>query len=206
MRVFVFLLVSLVSAAAVQAYHENFKSKNCRTFYQTKQCMYGTTCMFRHEHRSFKQLHRHYYTPNLNIFEMLFTTAPSKRVFLKAYKPSTARLEVFANIHDMYDAEHAEEQEATESELSEIEVVSEAAGLDLELCEGKSPLGDSNATSFLNTTGDSGIEDFPQSKFAPNCFYSPCSLPLDSSDSEKNDESDQEDLDLSPQSFGLDFV
>jgi len=61
--------------AARRVYNDKFKSKNCRTFYHTKQCMYGTRCMFRHEHRNIKQLHRHYYTPQIYVLETLFNKA-----------------------------------------------------------------------------------------------------------------------------------
>ena len=88
--------------------------------------MYGTRCMFRHEHRSYKQLHRHYYTPQLYALETLFFTSQNKGAFLKLYRPNTKTLPVFANIHALFDNERAEEDgtagEASESELSDIEM------------------------------------------------------------------------------------
>ena len=52
-----------LTRSAVQAYNELFKTKNCRTFYHQKACDFGEKCMFRHEHRTFKQLHRSFYKP-----------------------------------------------------------------------------------------------------------------------------------------------
>ena len=84
--------------------------------------MYGTRCMFRHEHRSYKQLHRHYYTPQLYALETLFFTSTNKAAFLKLYRPNTRTLPVFEKIHSMFDSERDEEDETSESELSDIEM------------------------------------------------------------------------------------
>ena len=40
-----------------------FKTRNCREFHHGKICMKGHDCFFRHANRTFKQNHRHYYTP-----------------------------------------------------------------------------------------------------------------------------------------------
>ena len=42
-----------------------YKSQNCSQFYKDKCCNYGKRCTFRHEFRSFKKLHRHYYISHL---------------------------------------------------------------------------------------------------------------------------------------------
>ena len=84
--------------------------------------MYGTRCMFRHEHRSYKQLHRHYYTPQLYALETLFFTSTNKAAFLKLYRPNVRKLPVFEKIHSMFDSEKDEEDETSESELSDIEM------------------------------------------------------------------------------------
>ena len=149
-----------LTQAARRIYNDKFKSKNCRTFYHTKQCMYGTRCMFRHEHRNIKQLHRHYYTPQIYVLETLFKKAQCKKTFVEQYEPTTTTLSVFADIHAEYDAkvvaEAQAQQEASESELSEIEMSPEmikaaSYGSFIE----KSAENDSNSRSFLNTTLDS---------------------------------------------------
>ena len=60
--------------------------------------------MFRHEHRSYKQLHRHYYTPHLYVLETLYAQASDKAAFLEKFEPGTkSRLAAFAKIHEEYD-------------------------------------------------------------------------------------------------------
>ena len=57
--------------------------------------------MFRHEHRTIKQVHRRYYSPHLCVFEFLLSTCASdeqKLAFLKMYIPETVRLPVFKEI------------------------------------------------------------------------------------------------------------
>lgn len=60
------------------------------------------------------------------VLETLFQSALCKRSFLKAYKPVTKRLSVFAQIEAEYEASKANNaqssSEASESELSEIEM------------------------------------------------------------------------------------
>ena len=63
--------------------------------------MHGKACMFRHEHRSMKQVHRRYYSPHLGVFEHLISTCASdeqKLAFLTMYVPETARLPIFKEI------------------------------------------------------------------------------------------------------------
>ena len=84
--------------------------------------MYGVRCTFRHEHATFKQLHRHHYTPHLFAFETFYFSAQSKAAFFKLYRPSTRILPVFEQIHAMNDLV---EEEETESELSDIEMSTE---------------------------------------------------------------------------------
>ena len=93
-----------LTLSAMSNYNDKFKSKNCRTFYHTKQCLYGSACIFRHEHRNFRQLHRHYYTPQMFVFESLFCSSHNQRKFIDSYKPTTKRLPVFAEVHAAYDA------------------------------------------------------------------------------------------------------
>lgn len=67
--------------------------------------MYGSKCMFRHEHRNFNQLHRHYYTPQLYVMETLFSSSSNKTRFIDQFEPRAETLSVFAQIHAEYDAE-----------------------------------------------------------------------------------------------------
>ena len=126
--------------------------------------MYGTRCMFRHEHRNYKQLHRHYYTPQIYVLETLFHSAQSKTAFVEQYEPTTSSLSVFASIHAEYDervaAEAQAQQEASESELSEIEMSPEMIkAASFSSFMDKSAETDSNSRSFLNTTQDSANEE-----------------------------------------------
>ena len=153
-----------LTQAARRVYNDKFKSKNCRTFYHTRSCMYGTRCMFRHEHRNYKQLHRHYYTPQMYVLETLFHSAQSKTAFVEQYEPTTSSLSVFASIHAEYDervaAEAQAQQEASESELSEIEMSPEMIkAASFSSFMDKSAETDSNSRSFLNTTQDSANEE-----------------------------------------------
>ena len=45
--------------------NDKYKSQNCRQFYREKFCQYGKRCHFRHEYRSFKKIHRHFYQSHL---------------------------------------------------------------------------------------------------------------------------------------------
>lgn len=45
--------------------NDKYKSQNCRQFYREKYCPYGKRCHFRHEYRSFKKIHRHFYMAHL---------------------------------------------------------------------------------------------------------------------------------------------
>ena len=45
--------------------NDRYKSQNCSLFYRERVCLFGKRCNFRHEHKSFAKLHRHYYTPHL---------------------------------------------------------------------------------------------------------------------------------------------
>ena len=126
--------------------------------------MYGTRCMFRHEHRNYKQLHRHYYTPQIYVLETLFHSAQSKTAFVEQYEPTTSSLSVFASIHAEYDervaAEAQAQQEASESELSEIEMSPEMIkAASFSSFMDKSAETDSNSRSFLTTTQDSANEE-----------------------------------------------
>ena len=199
-----------LTEAAVASYGDEFKSKNCRTFYGTKQCHYGVGCMFRHEHRSWKQLHRHYYMPHMFKYERSYASAASKSNFMKTFVPEPERLPVFAQIHAQYDAERAAErqqmQAESDSELSEIEMSPEMMrNNDYSGEIEKSACGDSNQTSFLNTTVDSSIEE-SLPKIALNQCYSPARIHSDESSSEMCGDSDSEELDVCPRSLGLDFV
>jgi len=105
---------------------QKFKSKNCRTFFETKQCMYGSECIFRHEYRTLKNLHRHYYTPQLYKLETLNQNALRKGGLLRKYEPTTRRLRAFERIWNAEDAgkgnERLEDLSDLEAELSEIEM------------------------------------------------------------------------------------
>ena len=79
------------------------KKTNCRNFWVNKFCKHGTDCMFRHEHRTFRRMHRHHYTPQLFTLETLYETIADKKVFEETYTPATQRLPVFAHFHAIPD-------------------------------------------------------------------------------------------------------
>ena len=80
---------------AVLMYDDKFKANNCRTFYKTSMCNFGEKCMFRHEHRYMVQLHRHYYTPHLYVYESLYASSMDKTRFISGYETRIAKLPVF---------------------------------------------------------------------------------------------------------------
>ena len=86
--------------------------------------MYGVRCIYNHEHRGMKQLHRHYYTPQMFILETLFEKSLSKQQFIAQYKPTTSTLPVFAKIHDELD-DTADASTDSADELSEIDMASD---------------------------------------------------------------------------------
>ena len=49
-----------------QGINDKYKSQNCRQFYRERYCPYGKRCHFRHEYRSFKKIHRHYYMAHMS--------------------------------------------------------------------------------------------------------------------------------------------
>jgi hypothetical protein len=165
--------------------------------------MYGSRCMFRHEHRNYKQLHRHYYTPHLYVFETLFSNSKNLITLVDEFEPYTEKLSVFREIHSLYDAENASEaQEASEGELSEIEMSQEGiknGGIE------RSCRSSQNNGSFLNTTQDSVGDEIPH-KFPLIRFASPAINIMEGSDVVNGGDSDFEEMDVSPESLGLDFV
>ena len=191
-------------------YNSQFKTKNCRTLYQTKHCMYGERCMFRHEHRNFKQVHRHYYTPHLYILETFFASAVCKRRFLETHEPTTSRLPVFREIHAFYDARKATQlaltQESSEGELSDIEMSAEVIKSAAFACIGEK-FGENEqiSASFLNTSQDSASDD-SQIKFALKVAHSPATIAINADGDDQGSDSDEEMAELSPRSLGLDFV
>ena len=45
--------------------NDNYKTQNCSQFHKEKLCFYGKRCIFRHEHKKFSKIHRHYYLSHL---------------------------------------------------------------------------------------------------------------------------------------------
>lgn len=91
--------------AAVYEYGDFFKSRNCRQFFnnQVKHCNHAQNCLFRHEHRTMKQVHRRYYTSRLCAYEYLIKTRVSDKAqtkFLRNHESGLERLDVFKEIHE----------------------------------------------------------------------------------------------------------
>ena len=122
--------------------------------------------MFRHEHRSFKQLHRHFYTPQIFKYETLYASAPDKRAFIEAYTPETQRLPIFQSIHDDHSKKLAEkewgllqmssdESAASDSDLSDTEYPELGQIFHLAKKMDGSPKSVNKSGTSLNTTVDS---------------------------------------------------
>ena len=93
------------------------------------------------------------------ILETLFEKSQSKQRFISNYKPTTSTLPVFAKIHDELDEEATSLQEASDLELSEIEMSPEMlkATSDTYAC---AKLRKQGSSSFLNSTFESStVED-----------------------------------------------
>ena len=91
--------------------HDNkLRTKNCRVFYKEKVCLYGSRCNFRHEHKRYDQILRHYYTPKLYALESLFHYSKDQSAFVEAFESGIKRLDVFKNIHKL---EACDDEEST---------------------------------------------------------------------------------------------
>ena len=44
---------------------DNYKTQNCTQFHKEKVCFYGARCIFRHEQKRLKKIHKHYYIVHL---------------------------------------------------------------------------------------------------------------------------------------------
>jgi len=75
--------------------------------------MYGSRCMFRHEHRHYNQIMRHYYAANLYTLESLFSNAKDQASFVNNFETDVRKLPVFDAIHAQGEEE---EEESTTSE------------------------------------------------------------------------------------------
>jgi len=51
----------------IQGTFELYAATNCRIFHKNLYCKLGSRCFFRHEHKSFDKIHRHYYMSHLNV-------------------------------------------------------------------------------------------------------------------------------------------
>ena len=99
------------------------KNKNCKTFYATKQCLYGVRCLFRHEYRHINQIKRYPYTVKLYTYESLYSTSIDQEEFVNSYDNGAPRLQIFEQIHSMGDEEEklAAKQKTSSSSCSEFE-------------------------------------------------------------------------------------
>ena len=94
---------------------DKLRTKNCRVFYKEKVCLYGSRCNFRHEHKRYDQILRHYYTPKLYTLESLFHYSKDQAAFVETFESGLKRLDVFKDIHT---------QEASDEESTSLESVS----------------------------------------------------------------------------------
>ena len=83
--------------------------------------MYGQQCLFRHEHRSFVQLHRHYYTSQLYTLESLHSSVKNQAEFMETYEPVTKRLPLFCEVTADYS--ESDDEISSEQEFEAFEMV-----------------------------------------------------------------------------------
>ena len=91
------------------------RTNNCRAFYLTKECMFGEECKWRHEHRNFGQIARHYYTTKVYTLESLYSYHKDQSDFLDRYESDASRLSVFKTIH----AEDSDEDSTSSDDISD---------------------------------------------------------------------------------------
>ena len=149
-----------LSDRGVAFYGDQFKySMNCRQFYDFERvktgyqmCNYGEKCLFRHDHRTYKRIHRRHYGPHLLKYEFLFSISDAKARFVRKYRPETQRLQAFVEIEEK-DSCYDEASTTSDDEISEDESV---------FCDfEKKVLGDTEegAISPLETSKDTASED-----------------------------------------------
>merc|ERR1711981_160574 len=93
------------------------QNQNCRTFYKEKQCSYGSRCMFRHEHRHFSQIARHFYVAKLYTHESLYQYSQDQSEFINSHETGVRKLPIFQAIHAIGSEE---EEDSTISETTSI--------------------------------------------------------------------------------------
>lgn len=83
----------------IQGTFELFASINCRIFHKNMYCKLGKKCFFRHEHRGFTKVHRHYYMPRLNVIELLFAVSKNpERHLYYSFDTQVKPLSVFTKL------------------------------------------------------------------------------------------------------------
>jgi hypothetical protein len=86
------------NSSVLEANKNRVKTRNCGPFYKEKVCMYGARCLYRHEHRPYATIFRHYYVPHLYVLERLFANSRQQDDFLETYASEVPRLSVFREI------------------------------------------------------------------------------------------------------------
>ena len=119
--------------------------QNCRAFYRTNSCMNGDRCNFRHEHRDFKGLARHYYTTKLYTLESLFSNSKDQEKFVNDFETDASRLPFLKAIR-VECSEDEEESTASDCSSSDFQDSS------LSFAEMKKMLVPCEENSSLNTS------------------------------------------------------
>ena len=87
---------SELTQRAIQRFHNQFKGKKCREFFQgSRSCQFGKDCLFHHDKRTFRQFHRRHYGSHLIAYEQLYESMSSdqaKSQYLENHVPETSRL------------------------------------------------------------------------------------------------------------------
>ena len=52
--------------------NDSYKTQNCSQFHKEKICFYGKRCIFRHEHKKWQKLHRHFYIAHLDTIQYTY--------------------------------------------------------------------------------------------------------------------------------------
>lgn len=205
----------------IASYGNCFKQMNCREFSREKYCPLGSKCIFRHEHRTMQQLHRHYYTSHIYTYESLYESRPSeqaKRTFAEEFVPATTRLPIFDEIHlhgiyEKYNREFEGMASFSDNELPDFVEEAQIVEKEQNYSEVNEKQTCSTSSSFLNTTQEDSSDEagvFPRMvKLA--CFAPTLSKLLDSDvvavyDTTKEEDCEENQQAISLSSAGIDFI
>ena len=102
--------------------------KNCRAFFKSNYCPYGTRCQYRHEHRIIEQITRYHNTTNLIVYERLYDCSKDQSAFVNNFDSKVAKLPVFTKIHELGEKSEKEKLNNSGESLNESTDCAESSG------------------------------------------------------------------------------